>query len=83
MSTVQQRYRTEDGTYAEIDNQIVPIDQSAQSTDPFKAQGYDYRTKASQYWVLMKQNVSHKQTVAIAFGDRRIAFSPIHQADLD
>ena len=52
------------------------------STDPFKSEEYAYRTKSSAYWVLMKQNVAQEETVAVAFEDQRIAFSPIHQMDL-
>ena len=46
------RYQDEEGNWHDIVNDVVQVDKSAESTDAFKDEPYDYRSESSKNWVL-------------------------------
>ena len=71
------RYQDENGVWHEIENDVVQIDKSAESTDPFKNEGYAYRSESSKNWVLLDENIRSNQPIKLQFGQYGIASRPM------
>ena len=51
------RYQDEEGNWKDIVNDVVQVDKSTDSQDPFKEEAYDYRSESSKNWVLFKDSM--------------------------
>ena len=65
------RYQDETGAWHEIENDVVQIDKSEESTDPFKNEGYAYRSESSKNWVLLKDSLFEEDPIKVQNGERR------------
>ena len=71
------RYQDEEGNWHDIVNDVVQVDKSAESTDAFKDEPYDYRSESSKNWVLFKSSMFEENPIKIQNGDSIAYIRPI------
>ena len=76
------RYQDEAGNWHEIVNDIVQVDKSAESTDAFKEEPYDYRSESSKNWVLFKSSMFEENPIKVQNGERVVYIRPVRTLPL-
>ena len=71
------RYQDEEGNWHEIVNDVVQVDKSAESEDPFKEEGYDYRSESSKSWVLLDEDIRSDAPIKIQRGAYSLVVKPL------
>ena len=71
------RYQDEAGSWHDIVNDVVQVDKSAESTDAFKDEPYDYRSESSKNWVLFKTSMFEDNPIKVQNGDRVVYIRPV------
>ena len=71
------RYQDENGAWHEIENDVVQIDKSEESTDPFKNEGYAYRSESSKNWVLFDEDIRGAGPIKMIQGGLSITMKPL------
>ena len=76
------RYQDEEGNWHDIVNDVVQVDKSAESTDAFKNDVYDYRSESSKNWVLFKSSMFEDNPIKVQNGDRVVYIRPVRTLPL-
>ena len=76
------RYQDEEGNWKDIVNDVVQVDKSADSQDPFKEEAYDYRSESSKNWVLFKDSMFDEDPIKVQNGDRVVYIRPVRTLPL-
>ena len=77
------RYQDEEGNWHDIINDVVQVDKSAESEDPFKEEGYDYRSESSKSWVLLDEDIRSDAPIKIQRGLYGLAIKPLWNQNAD
>ena len=77
------RYQDEEGNWHDIINDVVQVDKSAESEDPFKEEGYDYRSESSKSWVLLDEDIRSDAPIKIQRGLCGLAIKPLWNQNAD
>ena len=75
------RYQDEEGNWHDIVNDVVQVDKSAESTDAFKEEPYDYRSESSKSWVLLDEDIRSDAPIKIQRGLYGLAIKPLWNQD--
>ena len=76
------RYQDEEGNWKDIVNDVVQVDKSTDSQDPFKEEAYDYRSESSKNWVLFKDSMFDEDPIKVQNGDRVVYIRPVRTLPL-
>ena len=76
------RYQDEEGNWHEIVNDVVQVDKSTDSQDPFKEEAYDYRSESSKNWVLFKSSMFEENPIKVQNGERVVYIRPVRTLPL-